>query len=147
MIKFNKKYGLEDVKKYFNEIVVYTNYMYDKDDIYNRYIIYETTNKINSLINRPLGKYTIHNMLFEEKVHFNGMDYKKYNSFGLMESTLLMIIGSFQELYKKDINLKSIRINGYDIVNVEGLKWEYIENLMNKLSMYPDIYQISLYLL
>ena len=82
-----------------------------------------------------------------EKIHFNGMNYKKYNSFGLINTTLLMLIGSFEGLYKNDFNLKSIFINGYDIINVEGLKWEYIDNLIDKLSMYPDVYQISLYLM
>lgn len=141
------------------DLEIRTNYIPNYDDKYAVYIVY--INTLQSEIIRE--KYNVINkknqMKIEkleniDKIYKNNMTYEKYNSEGLIKTNLLLIIGMiYDEKYDENINnsidkMKMIKINNknYYILNVEGLKWDYIIKIINKLSIYSNIYQLSFYL-
>ena len=151
IIELYQEYLIKDIQVKYNfiNIVGYVNYMYDMTEKYKYMIVYNRPSEIKKMMNiirLSDGIIKGIRLIESEKIHYNGMNYKKYMSDGLIKTTLLMMIGSFERLGIKDIGINSIKIRDYDIINVEGYKWEYIENLINKFAIYNDTYQVSLYL-
>jgi len=151
---------IENEATYYDKFVIYGN----PKDLINFKKKYE---KINSSINgvcipsniNSCDSLDMYPLIPELKISYNNINREIYESSGLLSSVLYLRIGSFKSNDKDQEKIVNdfiaeyipndkifIENNFYKLYRLEGYEWNDIIGLMNVLSSYPHIFQLSLHL-
>ena len=175
LININNKYKLDNFKNMVNTVLdsnnkpilidnqigVYTNIILKKNNIYQKFIIYTVPSLINKFENLYEKKYNdninIIPLLSQLKINMNDITFKSYNSMYLINRTLFLRLGMFNSKYNNDISdiINKIITNEqkivkeddlYTVLILQGLHWLTIISIINLLSTYPNVFQLTLFL-
>jgi hypothetical protein len=151
---------IENEGIYYDKFIIYIR----PNDIINFKKQYE---KINSSINgvcipssvNSCDSINIYPLVPELKISYNNINQQIYESSDLLSTVLYLRIGSFKSKDKDEEEIVnnyiseyvsddkiSIENNFYKLYKLEGYEWNDIIGLMNVLSSYPHIFQLSLHL-
>ena len=151
---------IENEATYYDKFVIYGN----PNDLINFKKQYE---KMNSSINgvcipssiNSCDSLDMYPLIPELKISYNNINREIYESSGLLSSVLYLRTGSFKSNDKDEEKIVNdfiaeyvpndkifIENNFYKLYRLEGYEWNDIIGLMNVLSSYPHIFQLSLHL-